>query len=50
LIDKGLPLTYEGVEALVHSGQALSSPCIVEVLPVDLSQYDSLLAAAGGRI
>ncbi|MBL7190842.1 IS21 family transposase, partial [bacterium] len=50
LIDKGSPLTFEQVEALVRSGQALASPCNVEILPVDLSQYDSLLPASGRQV
>ena len=50
LIEHGDPLTYDQVEAIVRSGQALASPCNVEVLPVDLSQYDSLLTAAGSQI
>ena len=52
LVELDRAMSFEAVEALVQSGQALAAPTAVRVDAVDLSAYDQLLespAAAPGR-
>ena len=43
LIDGETPVTVEGVKAILHSSEAHAQPTEVNIAPVDLSSYDSLL-------
>jgi hypothetical protein len=43
LIDRETPVTVEGVKALLDSSAALTQPTEVNIAPVDLASYDSLL-------
>jgi len=47
LCDLEQVMSFEAVEALVRSGQKLTSPTAVQVDEVDLSAYDQLLGGAG---
>ena len=49
LCDLEQAMSFEAVEALVQSGQRLSSPTAVRVDAVDLSAYDQLLEGAGAE-
>jgi hypothetical protein len=46
LVQTDQALSFEAVEALVQSGQALAAPTAVRVDEVDLSAYDQLLDGA----
>ena len=43
LIDQETPVTVEGVKRILHSSAAQPQPTDVNIAPVDLSSYDSLL-------
>lgn len=46
LLDGSQPVTFSGVKELVDSESALDRPRAIEVHPVDLAHYDSLLGTA----
>jgi hypothetical protein len=44
LIDQEMPITFELVEAMVHSEELIPPPTELNIPEVDLTAYDALLA------